>query len=678
MNIFKNKQLWTDFDKKHKNHIIFANQIAVSLHFTLLIFSACMFDIHQLKLEFWKENEALIKNISLDNELDCYILVDAREKKISTLALNTLLDAVIGNISKSDTYKDFSRALETVNHMFKTRERDGEKIGGISIFIWIRNKETLTFSTVGTPSGYLIKRDGEIIEITDKNDTKKEFSFISSGDINDGETIILSSSRLLDYLSKTDIRESVMGHKSETIGKHLEQVLSGEELEDNMSFIILRNTFFGDVKSTTKMGKYGEIAKYAAMKGLDNIVTKRLLASLLSLKEKISHQGRLIKNLLFVIGILVSFVFLYGIISSVISSTGNSQLVEESKKNLNQAREFIRIANENIANPDLFDLNMKKAEDLVADIKEKQLFLNDINKILEDITVIKKQFNGVQAFEEDSTNLITNSLPKDSIKILREGGRTYILGRRSITGPVIPGKESKTYTFDTLDQKDFFKDAEFFGTDIVILTEFSKLVNFSKTGYFRYLDTIGQPAWEDSLQVDSFYQNIYLLNKEKNQIIKHKKKGENYEAGSNFLTPEDSKNIGKILSFGVDGGMYLLKQDLSMIKAFSSPKYRLEKLIINKLPKNYSVEGNENDVELKVRQELSYVYLLLNNKIWVFKPNTTRYTDTKSLTYLGQIEGKKFKIKDFYVGKDGQIDILNDDGVYRLEFEVSDDKLIVR
>ncbi len=637
-----------------------------------------MFDIHQLKLEFWKENEALIKNINLDNDLDCYILVDSREKKISTLALNTLLDAIIGNISKGDTYKDFSRALETVNHMFKTRERDGEKINGISIFIWIRNRDTLTFSTVGTPSGYLIKRDGEIIEITDKNDTKKEFSFISSGDINDGETVILASSRLLDYLSKTDIRESVMGHKSETIGKHLETVLSGEELEVNISFVILRNVFFGDIKSTTKVGRYAEIAKHLTMKWLDNMVTKRLLATLLSLKEKAWHQGRLIKNLLFVVGILVSFVFLYGIISSVVSTTSNSQLVEESKKNLNQAREFIRIANENIANPELFDLNMKKAEDLVADIKEKQLFLNDINKILEDITAIKKQFNGVQAFEEDSTNLITQSIPKDAIKILRDGGRTYIVGRRSITGPIIPWKESKTYTFDTLDSKDFFKDAEFFGTDIVILTEFSKVVNFSRSWYFRYLDTIWQPTWEDSLQLDSFYQNIYLLNKTKDQIIRHKKTGENYEAGANFLSPEDSKGIWKILSFAVDGWVYILKGDLSMIKAFSSPKYRLEKLIINKLPKNYTVEGNENDISLKARQELSYVYLYLNQKIWVFKPNTTQYTNTKSLVYLGQIEGKKYKIKDFYVAKDGQIDILNSDGVYRLEFEVSDDKLILK
>lgn len=637
-----------------------------------------MFDIHQAKLEFWKENEALIKNINLDTDLDCYILVDSREKKISTLALNTLLDSVIGNISKHDTYRDFSRALETVNHMFRSRERDGEKITGINIFIWIRNKDNLTFSTVGSPSGYLIKRDGEVIEITDKNDVKKEFSFISNGDINDGETIILSSSRLLDYLSKTDIRESVLGHTSEDIAQHLESVLTGESIEDNISLIVLRNTFFGEMKSTTKLGRYGEIAKYTALRWLDNVVAKRILASLLTLKEKISRQGRLIKNLLFVIWILVSFVFLYGIISSVISTTGNTQVVEQSKKDLNQAREYIRIANENIAYPDVFDLNMKKAENLVTDIKEKQLFLNDIAKINEDIMVIKKQFNGVQAFEEDSTSLISNTIPKDAVRILRQWGKTYVVGRKSVTGPIIPWTAAKTYTFDTLDSKDFFKDAEFFWTDIVILTELSKVVNFSHAGYFRYLDTIGQTTWEDSAQIDSFYQYVYLLNKEKNQIIRHKKTGDNYEAGVPFLTPQDSKDIGKILTFWVDGWVYMLKWDLSIIKAFSSPKYRLEKLIINKLPKNYDIEGNENDIKFRVRQELSYVYLLLNNKIWIFKPNTTRYTDTKTLTYVGQIEGKKFKIKDFYVEKDGQVDILNEDGVYRMNFEVSDDKLILK
>jgi hypothetical protein len=43
-----------------------------------------------------------------------------------------------------------------------------------------------------------------------------------------------------------------------------------------------------------------------------------------------------------------------------------------------QAREYIRLANQNIANPEAFTLNIKKAEELVNKVKEQELFLNDI------------------------------------------------------------------------------------------------------------------------------------------------------------------------------------------------------------------------------------------------------------------------------------------------------------
>ncbi|MDF1682870.1 MAG: hypothetical protein P1U46_04080 [Patescibacteria group bacterium] len=69
-----------------------------------------------------------------------------------------------------------------------------------------------------------------------------------------------------------------------------------------------------------------------------------------------------------------------------------------------------------------------------------------------------------------------------------------------------------------------------------------------------------------------------------------------------------------------------------MLKFFSSP-YRLESLVLNKLPENYNIE-NKNNIKLKARKDLNNVYLLLNNKIWVFQPNTTNYNNTQSLTYL--------------------------------------------
>jgi hypothetical protein len=81
----------------------------------------------------------------------------------------------------------------------------------------------------------------------------------------------------------------------------------------------------------------------------------------------------------------------------------------------------------------------------------------------------------------------------------------------------------------------------------------------------------------------------------------------------------------------------MLKNNLTLVKFFRSPKYRLESMVLNKLPKNYTLENNSR-VKLFTRPNLSYVYLLLNNKIWIFEPNTKVASDTKSLTYIGQIE----------------------------------------
>jgi hypothetical protein len=126
----------------------------------------------------------------------------------------------------------------------------------------------------------------------------------------------------------------------------------------------------------------------------------------------------------------------------------------------------------------------------------------------------------------------------------------------------------------------------------------------------------------------------------------------------------------------IDWGFYILKEDLSIIKFFSSP-YRLEWIVLNKLPKNYDLEEWKR-VEIKTSSTLNYVYLLLNNKIFIFKPNSKVFTDTKGLTYIWQIEWATKKIKDFYVNYDWEILVLNESWIYKLNFEISDDKIIIR
>ena len=96
-----------------------------------------------------------------------------------------------------------------------------------------------------------------------------------------------------------------------------------------------------------------------------------------------------------------------------------------------------------------------------------------------------------------------------------------------------------------------------------------------------------------------------------------------------------------------------------------------------KLPKNYKSMSPANSA-IVTREDLNYVYLFINNTIFVFEPSSKRYQDVKSLTYIGQIEWKKFKIDSFNVRHDWEIDILNETWLYKLWFDVSDWRLMLK
>jgi hypothetical protein len=94
-----------------------------------------MFDIHQAKLDIKRENDISLRHINLDGDLECFILIDSEDKKIKDIILTNILDTLIGNISKYNTYKDFSNALERINALLKTWQDEKNKIKGLNIFI---------------------------------------------------------------------------------------------------------------------------------------------------------------------------------------------------------------------------------------------------------------------------------------------------------------------------------------------------------------------------------------------------------------------------------------------------------------------------------------------------------------------------------------------------------------
>jgi hypothetical protein len=629
------------------------------------------------KIDFDEKNTIISRIVNLDKHLDLMILMSIKDKNFWELLESKILDSIIDKLNLKDVYKDFSVALENINSFLQTWEQDGEKVKWLSALVAILDKKHLLFSTLWTPSCYLINTQREVIEVTDREENRKNFWFISSGDVGDNEIVTFSTMRVLDYLSKSDLKDGIESWNLEGFTKNIKNILTTEKPWKNVGVIAFQNNRM--FEEEPQESKFSYIS-YKMMQLLDNNITKSILASLMKLKLNFPEQTKKSKNYIFGIGIFFCFFVLYYILSSFIQLTSGTKNIETAQESLLKAKEYMRLASDNINNSELFSMNIESSEKLIQDIQTRGLFLSDVAKIQDDISILKKQFNGIETFETKQENtLYTSTVTLDSLKILDVSNKVYIATSNSIIGPIISGKTPEIFTFPELAAGDSFIDATTFETDILLMTRLGKVVRFSRGNFFSYVDVTNQPTWDESMSIDSYATNIYLLNKEKTQILRHKKVGTKFDAGFPYLSEEDAATFWKIAALTVDGWIYILKWDLSLVKVFRTPSYRVESIVLNKLPKNYDRDLTKNTaVEIYARQDLNYVYMLLENKILVFEPNSKRYQDVKSLTYLGQIEGKWFDIKDFSVDKDGIVFVLSDTWVYKMDFEINEGSLVVR
>jgi len=633
-----------------------------------------MFEISSKKVDSGKENILIKRNINLDKDLDCFILISSNDANLWELVLNNILDSIIDKISKTNTYDDFWVALENLNAFLKTWRKDSKDKVKLDIIIWILNENNYIFSNIWKASCYLINKNNEVIELTNKEENKKEFNYVSSWEIKNNEIIVSSTRRLLNYLSKTDLLDwLVLSEDINIFNKNIKNILLSEVLDKNIAVSSLK---YISEKKKEKTFNNLDLIKDNLLKFLDNKISKNILWYFLVWKDKLNSSSKNIKNIVFISWIAISIFFLYSILSTVAWITTQNEQKELAKENIIKARTYIRIASENIANPDSFELNINNAENLIADIEKNQIFLNDIAKINDNINILKKQFNKIEIFDESPENIIYQEKFENPVQIVKNNLKPYIVTAKGVIWPIIPNTKPKNYIFNSLWENETFIDSAFIWENMYLLTSDSKIVKFTKNGYFSYIDVKWQKTWEKAKEIVSYAQNIYLI-WENNQINKHVLSGNSFKAANTYLKKDDLIQIWEILSVSIDWWFYILKKDLSIIKFFSNP-YRIETITLNKLPKNYNQENDNQILDLKTRADLNYVYLLMNNKIWIFKPNTKNYKNTKNLTYIGQIEWNKDEIKDFFVNHDWEVVILNNKWLYKVTFEISDDRLLIR
>lgn len=328
-----------------------------------------------------------------------------------------------------------------------------------------------------------------------------------------------------------------------------------------------------------------------------------------------------------------------------------------------------------MGNQEVFNANIKKAEDIIFEVRKKQVFLNDVKKLLGDISILKKQMNGVESFDPKTSpsEYLFEGSDFAVNGIFEVNKRLYFIGKSSLIGPYVKGGEVKKYEYPDGEEaisSDVSPDGY-----VYIFTKTDRLLRFYK-GEFSYVSVEGQKTWEKGKSIKFFNSNLYILSEDGKQIYKHKPGINGFSSKTEVLETADTKDHA-ILVFGIDGGFYILKEDLTIDKVFGTPNYNKRSIRINNLPENYTLDDSKT-LSFFNAPNLNYLYLVLGNRIWVFEPDTKNYKDVKAVKYIGQIEFVEGKIGSITVPKDGTIIAATDVGVYTVNFEVSDGKVIIR
>ncbi|MDP2396568.1 MAG: hypothetical protein Q8S84_08720 [bacterium] len=138
----------------------------------------------------------------------------------------------------------------------------------------------------------------------------------------------------------------------------------------------------------------------------------------------------MIKNIILLAVIIASIMFLYSILSTVVSISTQNEKKDLASENVIKARNYLKIASENVTNSSLFEENITKSEELLKLIKKDEIFINDIAKITEDISILKKQFNKIEVFKETPENIIYSGNLDNPVKILKNNLKTYVVTKK--------------------------------------------------------------------------------------------------------------------------------------------------------------------------------------------------------------------------------------------------------
>lgn len=598
-----------------------------------------------------------------------FCIIEGEKENIISILEDHLLEMISWvEWQVQDIDADFAYVAEHFNHFINNISTD--ELTGISVLLAVNSGSALTLSTIGHAQVLLVEKHGEISSISVEEPGKYEFHSISSGEIPPGGNVYLSNTRLESILWDDILFE--LGELDTATWITTGETILTREYAENIHIIRIENHELAPKRVRPDSGWQNSLVTKIWV--IATFVREHFpLREWKTWIHKIPKENRTIQYGFLIVGIFILFSLIYSLVSGISTMIHTSS--SDSKNQLLQAQTLIEQSQKLTSNPSAFNTNIKKAEEILFTLRDNKEHMTDTQELLWQIEAMKKEVNDVQTVDMSKYSSIIKFNPTDisPIGVLEKNKKLYLIG---INGAIMdytrdaplpkvssypPGESAAWY--DVEENGNFY-----------ILTKNSRVLA-PRGNELTYVTVSGQDRWEDARTIKTFNGNLYLISQDARQIFKHKP-GMNGFSPQAAVLPEGTSS--GILDIGIDWGIYVLLQDGKILRYISGKTDIPKSMLINKVPGEYDI-GQYSPTELFVRTNLTYVYILSGNRIWIFQPDAKRFQDIASLTYVAQLEIQtQEEIRSIYVPRDGTIDITTNLWVYEIGFEVADGKIILR
>ncbi len=600
-----------------------------------------------------------------------FCIIDGESESIVSVIEDHILESVSSTEwDIHETSQDFSYITEHYNSFVQSFAE--AEIRDIRIVIGMLQWIDLTISTVGGTHALFVEKDDTIIDITVHENKSYEFHSITNGKIPVGSTV---------YIANDDI-ESLLGHDvlielsrlpSDTWSTTTRQILE-REIASSIHMIRLSNqTDVAPVRTNSRdKRKQSDILRDRGALLVEYIRSQKMWERTKWLIQKLpTLQNKKYQYVFLGFGIVILFALAYSLISSVLSVIDNT--TTDNKNELVKAKILVDDSQKLTNNPTLFNSKIGEAEKILFELRKDQVHMLDTQNLLSRITVMKKEVYDIQTI--DLTNMISlipfNPVDISPLGVIEKDKKLILIWENGAINNYIPGdKTIKIVQYPGGEQVRSFDMGE--DGSIYLLTNQNHILS-PRRDEFAYVNVTGQNSWENALSIKTFNGNIYLLDSSKTQILRHKPGVNGFSQKSSLLEKPQSA----IFDISIDGGVYFYMDDGKILR-YTGDATNLTPIILNKIPWEWNLDTSKNSVFI-TRSYLSYTYILNGNHIWIFKPDSKRFQDVKSWSYIGQFEiNTEDIIKSINIPKDGSIYLTTNRWVYNLKFEFVDNKVVFK